>query len=911
MQVSASNPDGTVILATAPSTAVSPAPPLNTLAPQITGAAQRTNVLTLSSTGTWTGPDNAYAYQWQRSTTNGASWSNISAAIAATYTLTVADEGAKIRALVIASNPDAPAGVSAASNQTGTVLSVPPANSALPSISGSAQRGQTLAATKGTWSGPDNTYAYQWQHSSDASTWTTMTAQTSASYTLLPTDVGSYIRVLVTATNPDAPAGVSATSVATSKVAAVPPQNTAPPSLSGPARLGGVLTANPGTWTPAGATFTYLWQRSADTHTWTTIAGASDQSYTLSAADVSDIVRVLITATNVDGSTSATSTASATVTQPPKNLTAPSAPNGTLHDSYALSADHGIWDTSAGVSFSYTWMRCAASASAVSGSCTMIGTGPSYMLQAADVGFTVGVSVSATSSGGTSDPVPSALSAVVSGRPLINTIAPSISGSPQIPGILSANPGSWSVATTAISFAWQRCDADGSSNCTQVSSSGQYALSSADAGHTLVLYVTATSPGQSSTAHSTALSITSQPLPQPTLAPTVTGTAQRTFTLSSTQGTWTNKPTLSSEWQRCDAAGRNCAAIAGATGQNYTLTQADEGHDITVQVTATNSSGSTVASAHPTDAVATFLPVIIHAPAVTGIAYEQDMQIGIVANSATWQTTAETTYAPSWQRCDAAGQNCTTIPGATSGLYTPTSGDVAHTLIALITATNTDGSVPSASKPTPVITDAGPRWTTLPLISADPGHVGDDLTITPGTWSGPKVDSELVQMMRCTNSCVATGQPNTATYTIHNADLGAILRVQDTATNQGGSVSLWSARYVGPVSSAAAGSAVLRDAASVRVRGSTGQTLATAQMQTLLGANAARAAAAKHPPARVLNLHRGHGVTGTLQAWVCPVPVGSAPPAKCSAKVTLRRAATMTLPASMSGKLRIVVVRRR
>jgi hypothetical protein len=75
--------------------------------------------------------------------------------------------------------------------------------------------------------------------------------------------------------------------------------------------------------------------------------------------------------------------------------------------------------------------------------------------------------------------------------------------------------------------------------------------------------------------------------------PTVTGTAQQGQTLTATPGAWTaGDATFGYQWQRCDAAGANCADVPGATTQTYAVTAADVGATLHVVVTATNRFGS-------------------------------------------------------------------------------------------------------------------------------------------------------------------------------------------------------------------------------------------------------------------------------------------------------------------------------
>jgi hypothetical protein len=109
---------------------------------------------------------------------------------------------------------------------------------------------------------------------------------------------------------------------------------------------------------------------------------------------------------------------------------------------------------------------------------------------------------------------------------------------------------------------------------------------------------------------------------------------------------------------------------------------------------------------------------------------------------------------------------------------------------------------------------------------------------------------------------------------------------------------------------------VLEDAAKIEVRNPQGKTLATALLHPQAAADVARVAFANARSAsgidarEVVKLRRAPGVIGKLSAWVCPTPVsGNAPPPKCTAKAVLARAATLKLPTSMRGKLRIVIVR--
>jgi hypothetical protein len=87
--------------------------------------------------------------------------------------------------------------------------------------------------------------------------------------------------------------------------------------------------------------------------------------------------------------------------------------------------------------------------------------------------------------------------------------------------------------------------------------------------------------------------------------PTISGTPQVGQTLTANPGTWNSSttPAYAYQWLRCDTQGNNCAAIAGAKAQTYTVQSGDVGSTLRVTVTATNSSGATAATSAQTAVV--------------------------------------------------------------------------------------------------------------------------------------------------------------------------------------------------------------------------------------------------------------------------------------------------------------------
>ena len=92
-----------------------------------------------------------------------------------------------------------------------------------------------------------------------------------------------------------------------------PPSNTKTPTISGTAKEGQTLTATAGTWSgKQPITFAYQWERCNPVCF--TISGATASTHVVANGDVGFTVHVVVTATNSDGSATATSSDTAVVT---------------------------------------------------------------------------------------------------------------------------------------------------------------------------------------------------------------------------------------------------------------------------------------------------------------------------------------------------------------------------------------------------------------------------------------------------------------------------------------------------------------------------------------------------------------------------------------------------------------------
>jgi hypothetical protein len=218
--------------------------------------------------------------------------------------------GALALALIFALAVVAFAGSASATTQA------PPANTAAPTITGTAAVGQTLTAQNGTWTNSPTAFQYRWRRCDTAGAACVNIAGAvgaGKTYNVVAADAGHTLRVVVTAVNADgARSAVSAQTAVVSSPGA--PDNTGRPAITGTAEEGQTLTSSEGAWSGSPTSFAYQWQQcDSDGSNCANIAGATAQTYLVRAADIGFRLRVQVTATNDKGKGTALSAVTAIV----------------------------------------------------------------------------------------------------------------------------------------------------------------------------------------------------------------------------------------------------------------------------------------------------------------------------------------------------------------------------------------------------------------------------------------------------------------------------------------------------------------------------------------------------------------------------------------------------------------------
>ena len=270
-------------------------------APTISGTAQVGETLTADVSGIADADgltSVSYSYQWIAN--DASADTDISGQTGSTYSLVSADVGKTIRVRV-GFTDDRGHEENLVSAATTAVQPRPnsPATGA-PTISGTAQVGETLTADVSGIADADGltsvSYSYQWI-ANDGNTGTDISGQTGSTYTLVSADVGKTIQVRV-AFDDDRGHEENLVSAATT---AVQPRPNSPatgaPTISGTAQVGETLTADVSGIADAdgltSVSYSYQWianDASADTD----ISGQTGSTYTLVSADVGKTIQVRV-----------------------------------------------------------------------------------------------------------------------------------------------------------------------------------------------------------------------------------------------------------------------------------------------------------------------------------------------------------------------------------------------------------------------------------------------------------------------------------------------------------------------------------------------------------------------------------------------------------------------------------------
>ena len=154
-----------------------------------------------------------------------------------------------------------------------------------PTVSGTAQVGKRLTATRGTWKPAGATFTYQWLADGAA-----VSGATHKTFTPRTDQLFATIQVQVTATKPGLKPA-TATSSRTAKVGRGVFTSDKQPNVVGRAQVGMQLSASPGSWTPKGS-YHYQWYAGGDR-----VRGATRAVFTPSAEKLGMPIRVRVTAT--------------------------------------------------------------------------------------------------------------------------------------------------------------------------------------------------------------------------------------------------------------------------------------------------------------------------------------------------------------------------------------------------------------------------------------------------------------------------------------------------------------------------------------------------------------------------------------------------------------------------------------
>jgi hypothetical protein len=421
-----------------------------------------------------------------------------------------------------------------------------------------------------------------------------------------------------------------------------------PPTITGVAMVGQLLTGSIGTWQPTPDSFDYQWSAGG-----APITGATDSTYLLAAGDLGKAITLTVTGRRATADPiTRTSAPAGPVLQGQFAGTAVTL-TGTPQFQAVLSAVPGTWLPTPEF-YGYQWLR--------DGLPIVGAEEAAYVPALADVGAQLSVRVTGRLSGYL-DHSSDSSAVTIQPKPYDQSSTPAIVGQLIVGQRLTVSPGSWSP-NGIFSYRWYR-------NATPLSGVvGQsYLLTTSDRGARISVAVTASQPGYATlTKHSAASAVVLGLLSAS--APRLTGVARYGGTITVAPGVW-GPGTVTKRYQWYVGT----TAIPGASGISYRPAASVVGKYLHATVTGSRTGYASVtrASASVRIAAATF--VSVPAPHISGAA-----TVGSLLRVSTASTSPTSTLRFQWRL------NGINVAQATGSSYRVRPVDVDRRITVVVTA---------------------------------------------------------------------------------------------------------------------------------------------------------------------------------------------------------------------------------
>lgn len=752
----------------------------NSVAPSIVSSTtepQPGSTLTARA-GSWSIPGVNFRYQWLRDSTP------IAGQFGSTYSVQPADALSSISVEVTAAKTGYADSAVVESAAVAIGENSAPVVKTAPKLTTKALSGGRVAysVSKGTWSVSGLSYAYQWNADGLA-----IPGAVSPSFTYEPGAFYVGRAITVTLTVSRAGYETAERTVFARKGTSVPTiidsasvSNSRSGAVDGTVFVGDTLTAEAATlgYPGAGAgtaTTRYQWQSSANSGaTWSNISLATKRTFTVPLSLNGKDIRVsLVSTSSIYASLSHVAEAGTVVLS--DALVALPSPTVSVTGSGSVATAHtaviaGSWPVSP-VVLSYQWQKCT-SACADSANWTNISgaTAASHTPVAALAGSQLRVLVTAKKSGYQSVTVAAALVDPLSALSAVTALkAPqvlgTVSGDAKVGVKLTAKAGTFDVASTTRSYAWQTSP-DGD-DWTQVATGTSYTPTAAVfvGGATLVRVVetAAKSPLTSGVASGAAIDLVENQVVN-TALPKVSNSGG---VLSASQGSWSPSTgaTFEFEW-----------FIDGVSdGSGSTHTVGAPGQAVTVDVTASvpGYGEKTVRVLAQRGAA----PAVVSPSTITGSQFGDTL---VAPTPFTYPVSSHpaTTYKYQWYVGSSA------ITGATKSTFKPSTSYIGKSIKVKVTAASPYYGTASA---TSAVTVLAKRSASASVSVTTPGAVQPGAKLTAVVTLPTTGMTVAYRWQTSTDgiSWASLSGKTASTYTVAASDPGSYLRVQVIANKTG------------------------------------------------------------------------------------------------------------------------------